>query len=127
MRSFVPGIQKTFKAGADLSADAKRYTFVAMSADQTVNTAGAGAAAIGVQQNQPASGKSCVVMITGTSKVLVDGGTAIAAGDKLKTDASGRGIKNTAGTNCVGIALEAAAAANLVIEVLLTPGGATPA
>ena len=51
---------------------------------------------------------------------LLTSGGVIAAGDPLKPDAAGRGVKATVGTDHVSaIALEDAAAADEVIEVLI--------
>lgn len=120
-RSSVVGIQKTLKAGADLSAATKQFTFLKMSADQTVNTAGAGEVMVGVQQDLPKSGKACMFRITGTSKLRVDGTTPITAGDLLKSDANGKGVKASSGDVCGAIAYEAAAADGVVIEAQLIP------
>lgn len=122
-RSSVVGIQKTLKASADLSAATKQFTFVKASGNQTITTCGAGETMLGVQQDLAASGKACMFRITGTSKLRVDGTTPIAAGDKLKSDAAGKGVKASA-TNIAGaIALEGATADGVVIEALLISAG----
>lgn len=125
------GLQKTFKAAGDLSAAAKQFTFVKFSAAQTVTTAAAGELAIGVQQNLPnAAGLGVVVRMVGaggTSKLRVDGNAAnIAAGDKLKADANGKGLK-AAGANddYYAVACEASTADGDVIEVVLQQGKLT--
>jgi hypothetical protein len=116
-------VPKTLKAAADLSAAAKQFTFVKVTADQTVNTAGAGERAVGVQQNLPTSGKGCVVALIGgggSSRLQVGG--AVAAGDPLKSDASGRGV-TAAGTDLYyAIALEAASNAGERVEAMLQAG-----
>ncbi len=116
-------VAKTVKAAADLSAAAKRHTFVKVSAAQKVNTAGAGDVCIGVQQNLPKQDQGCVVALIGGggTSLLVAGG-AIAAGDRLKSDASGRGVAVGANDDYYAIALDAATNAGELVEAVLQAG-----
>lgn len=83
---------------------------------------------IGILQNKPiqfsASGANKVglVQFGGGSKLLVDGTVAIAAGDPLSNDAAGKGVKAATADRIHAVALEAAAADNLVISVLIVRG-----
>lgn len=120
------GYDITVAAGADLSL--KQHYFV--KADGTL--AGAGAQALGVLQNDPASGKAASIRVMGVSKVVA-GGT-IAVGDQLTPDASGKAVKYTiasvlagtpeplAGSHVMGIALAAGVSGD-VLPIALTHAG----
>lgn len=114
-------LQQTFNAAADLSSF--RYRFVVMSADYTVNIAGAGARALGVLQDNPAAaGRGALVCTDGTTKLVA--GAAVAAGALLTSDATGRGVTAGGGTQYSAKALQAATAAGDLIEVQLENGTA---
>lgn len=105
-------------AAADLSA--KQFLFVKITAAFAVNVATAsGEAVLGVLQNNPKSGQSATVMVTGVTKVVA--GAAIAAGARVQSNATGAAITATATAGHIeqGFALEAAAAAGDVISVQL--------
>ena len=97
-------------AGSDLST--KNHFLVKVSGANELDLAGAGEAAIGVVGNTPEAGQpvECHVGII----VQVSCGAAVSAGDKLMSDGSGQAITAvaSAGNHVVGIALEAAAAAD---------------
>ena len=113
----------TFEAAADLSA--KQYYLVKMSAADKVNLAGANAKVIGVLQNKPKSGEAAVVRVCGTSKVISHD-TGIAVGDYLTSDANGKAEEVNADKEfCCGMALQACAADNDIIEALITHFTAT--
>jgi len=125
-RSSVVGIVKTLRTadGADLSVAAKQYTFVKIAANQRVNTCSTGQRAIGVMmQLGVGSPQSVAVRIGGTALLKVDGTTPITAGDPLKSDSSGRGVKSSSTDISNAIAFEGADAADVVIEVLILAGG----
>jgi len=108
------------KAAGDLSA--LQFRFMKISAANTVDKATAATdTLIGVLQNKPnAAGKAASVKVIGGSKLQVDATTDIAAGDKLTSDANGKGIKTTTDTHHVGaIALEAATNDGEIISVML--------
>jgi len=123
-----PVLDVTFTAGEDLSA--VRYSPVALNADGNVVACAAGADAIGFLQNKPGNGEAAVVRVAGITKAVANG--AISVGSKV--DAAGAGkVRAQAGThttdtttgdvtasfNILGVALEAAAADNDVITVLI--------
>lgn len=108
----------------DLST--KQYTFVKSNAVAgQVAAAGNGDRALGILQTKPDGTvqKAALVRELGKSKLVVDGsGSAIAAGDLLGSDGSGRGIKVTADHAWVSArAEEASAAAGDIIEVTTFP------
>lgn len=103
-------------AAADLSA--KIGYIVQVDSNGKAALADATALAVGVLQNNPASGQVATVGVHGVSKVVA-GGT-IAAGARVTSDANGKAIAaTTAGDAVIGIAL-AGAAANDIIPILLT-------
>lgn len=85
--------------------------------------AGADANTLGVARfAAAASGDKIPVDVLGTA--VVEAGAAVSAGDTVKSDANGKAITwATAGAK-VGIALQAAAGAGSLIEVLLIPNAA---
>lgn len=126
MAQYTSGPSRTFIAGTDLSAVAKQYTFVKMSADFKVTTAGAGERPIGVQQDLGKADAHVYVRLIpgGTSKLRVDGNAAaIVAGDILKVAANGKGVKAaSANDDYYAIALEGSTADGDVIEAVLVTG-----
>lgn len=116
-------LKKTFKAAGDLST--KQYTAVKLSAAETVTTCGAGEAGVGILTNKPAAaGRPASVWVgVGYAKLKVDGsGTAISAGDYLKSDANGLGVKTTTDNEVIiARALEASSASGDIIEVETRP------
>ena len=113
----------SLKANASLTT--AQYTIVKLhTVSGEVVAAGAGDLGIGVLLNKPAAGAAAEIALInsgGICTLKVDGsGTAIAVGDTLKSDASGRGVKGVADRDkIIGIALEASSAANDLIDVLL--------
>ncbi len=81
--------------------------------------AGAGANTLGVVRSAGDSGARVATDVLGTA--VIEAGAAIAAGDTLKTDSTGRGITWATSGAKVALALEAAGAAGEFIEVLLIP------
>ena len=80
--------------------------------------AGANAPSIGVLCDTPKAGQPGQVQTVGSAKVL--SGAAVAIGDNIMTDASGRGVPASGATqHIVGKAMEAASAAGQLIEVVL--------
>lgn len=113
---------QSYVAGADLSA--KQYLAVKLTAANTVGVAAAGEKAIGVLQNKPTSGLAAAVREIGRTKLVVDGNAAaIAAGDFLKSDALGKGVKTTTDKDFVfARAEEASTVAGDIIEVTVFTG-----
>lgn len=93
----IPGHPKPpAKAAADLST--KKYRFVKLTADSTVNVCSAATdAPSGVLQDNPTSGQQADVMAFGITK-LIAGGT-IAAGARIGTDANGAAVALVEGTD----------------------------
>jgi hypothetical protein len=117
------GITESFKAAADYSA--KQYFLVKVSAADTVTLCSAAAdRVVGVILNEPAANQAATIGIIGIFQVYSDGsGTAIAAGDYVGTNTSGKGVKKaTADYSVCGIALDASSADGTLIRVLMIPG-----
>ncbi len=80
-----------------------------------------GERAIGVLQNKPEATLAANIAILGTSKVISHD-TGIVAGSRLTTDANGKAELAASGDFVIGIALEAAAAENDIIEMVIERG-----
>ncbi len=118
------------KAGADLSTH--QYKPVKITAAGAVPTVGLCTAAtdrvFGILQNKPKANEAAELHRGGgIGKVVADGsGTAIAAGDLLGTNAASVAVKKAAVNDLFfGIALEACAAAGLVISFAWEAGQRT--
>ena len=110
-------------AGADLSADAKRYVALQIEADGDVNVAAANEQNfIGFLQDTPDDTKPASIAGMGRGSLAIAGGT-ITAGQFCTTDSSGHLVAISAETkNAVAIAM-VSAVDNDVFEVLvLAPG-----
>lgn len=94
----------------------------ALAAERFVTTDGnvpaAGGYAIGVTTTEAAKGEAFAADVMGTT--VVEAGGAIAAGQGVQTDASGKAVALSSGV-ALGTALQAATADGDRIEVLLTP------
>jgi len=111
-------------AAADLSTTGQ-FRFVDVTGDQAVNLTGAAGKAIGVLQNKPVSGAPATIYGVGSvSKVAAS--AAIAAGAKIGSAASGKARTAASADVTLGVALEAAAADDDLISVLLLPLGIEP-
>ena len=117
-----PMLQKSFSAEAAISP----YRLVKLgSADGKVTLAtGATDMTIGVcNEVGPAIGERADIIVVGVA--FVEAGAAIARGNFVTSDATGRGVvpAPAAGTNnrCIGVAIDSASAAGDVIPVLLSP------
>jgi len=111
---------ETFEAAADLSA--KQFYIMKLASATTINVADSAAVAIGVLQDKPKSGEQGNVAMIGAggiSRVVSDGsGTAIAAGDRVKANASGKAVKAaTDKDRAIGLAREASSADGTIIAV----------
>lgn len=133
----IPGfVLGTEVAAADLST---KQHFAVKIVSGGINLAGAGEAAIGILQNDPTSGQSAEVMVSGVS-YAVAGGT-VAKGDLIAADSAGKLVVATkatvntsdaggaadpvVGSHVLGIALSAAAA-NEKFALQLLHLGAVP-
>ena len=123
MSQFTDGKRKAFVAGAGLTAAENKI--VKQDTDGTIILAGAnGTGMIGILHNTPATGDEAVVILRngqGTAKIILGIG-GCTYGSKLTSDAFGTAIiTTTAGDECIGTALEAGNAGD-VVEILLTVG-----
>lgn len=115
---------ESFGAAADLSNS--QYLFVELASATTVSVCNnASDIPVGVLQNDPTSGHAATVRKLGLSKVVSDGsGTAIAVGDKVGTNGSGKAVKKTANqAYYAGIARSASTADGVIITVDLDAHG----
>lgn len=111
---------ETLEAAADLSG--KQFYIVKLASATTINVADSAGAAFGVLQDKPKSGEDGNVAPCGSggiSRVVSDGsGTAIAAGDYVKSNASGKAIKAaTDKDRAIGLARDASSADGTIITV----------
>lgn len=112
---FKPGQAVTFTASADVTGG----RLVAVTGNRTVGPAGADSAAVvGIAGFDAKSGERVTVFTRagGVHRMVANG--AIAAGAKVSSAAAGKIQTVGATTNPIGLALEAAAADNDVIDVL---------
>jgi len=114
-----PGYKFSLIASADLSTH--QYKFVDVNASGQAALAGAGTRCCGVLQNKPTSGNVAEINHDGISKVVA--GAAVTAGNEVMSDASGRAVTATATNQGLGIALQSAGAAGVLIPVLLDRRG----
>lgn len=110
------GLSQTFVGAADTSNT--RYRFVDLDADGTVSAPEAGGRVTGVRQNGDLAGRPLSVRQDGVS--IVETGAAVAAGDSVETDATGRAVAHTTGV-AAGVAQEPATAAGQFIAVRIVP------
>lgn len=117
MSQSVGALDITFVCGATTLLT-HQYKFVTLHTDGTLIIGGTGGVIIGILQNTPAVGAAARVRVLGTSKLVMSTTCSVLA--QLKS-AAGAGLTVTTAKDWVGaIALEAATAANDIIEVLLT-------
>jgi hypothetical protein len=112
------GNDQSYAAGADLSAN--QYYILEEATTGLVTVCNSTADyPVGILQNKPASGQAAQVRQSGLSKCVSDGsGTAIAVGDDVGTDGSGRCIKKAADADrTVGRAKSASSALGVIITV----------
>lgn len=99
-------------AGADLSTTGQ-YRFVEQSSAGTVTVCNsAGENALGVLQNNPASGQAATIAVGGVTKVLA--GATIAIGEQLATTAAGKAAVATGGQVILGEAMSGGADGALI-------------
>lgn len=124
MATAIELLDVNMKAGSDLST--KQFFIVKQTAADTADiTSATTDVPFGVIVDPPkASGNGMAVQTDGIAKVVSDGsGTAIAAGDRVGTDASGRAIKcTTQDRPLLGESMDASSASGAVIRVKLRCG-----
>lgn len=116
----VEGLQVALTAGANLTG--KLHYLVKMSADFTVVLAAAGTdQCVGVVREENTQNNAVTVQFGGIAKVIA-GGTISAAGARITSDGSGKGVATTsAADKVIGVALEAAAT-NEIFSMMILPG-----
>jgi len=115
----------SFKAGADLRT--KQGYCVEQSAANTITVCNAATdRMIGILVNKPNTNEAANVTLIGREEAVSDGsGTAIAVGDFVGPNASGKLVKKeTADYRTCGVALSASSADGTVIDVALFGPGA---
>lgn len=111
------------EASGDLSAS--QFRFMVVDSNGQLAAAGAGAATDGVLQDDPdAAGKAGELGVEGVSKC--EAGAAVAAGDLVASDASGKCVTASTGNVVAGRAMSAASADGEIISVLLKDGHVAP-
>ena len=112
----LPGIV----AGEDLTNAKNR--FVKIDSTGRAVLCGAGEVPDGVLENCPDIDKACVINGPG-SRVRVEAGAAIALGDFVASDATGRAVVAASGNYIAGRATDGASAANSIMSVwFVLPG-----
>jgi hypothetical protein len=101
-------------AAADMTG--KQFLAVKITSGGKFAVAGDGEAGLGILQDDPLANKAGNIMIHGISKAVI--GAAVAEGDSLQSNASGKLITKTTGVE-IAVALEAGSAASVIISVLL--------
>jgi hypothetical protein len=121
MSGIQEGRDRSFKAGANLSA--KQYYFVKLDStqNQMVLAAAATDKILGVLQDAPTSGDyGRVTLLNGQGTTLVTAAAAISLGAFVTSDSAGKAVATTTAGNLVcGVALEAATADGNLIEIML--------
>lgn len=123
MAGQVPDNEITRKSDADLSGATNRGRAVVLTAANGCALAGANGMAIGILDNLPKLGSAARIITGGTAKGRT--GAAYAINSYLKADAAGRLIATTGEAvgvlvEIVGIAMEAALAADELREIRVT-------
>lgn len=104
-----------YEANGTLASD--QYKIVAIDANEEIAKAGAGLGS-GVLVDAPADAQNGSVCVFGYAKVVSAG--AIDAGVLFTADANGLAVAAVAGDKVIGMTLRESAAANQVIECLVT-------
>lgn len=113
-------IVQSFKAGVDLSAK-QNYLVKFDATSKGVIICEAGELPLGMNIENAELNQTTGVVCTSGEKVAAVAGAAVTAADQLASDATGRVVTATVGDFVVGVALEAAAAADDLISIIYTP------
>ena len=117
------GGDRSRTASVDMSA--QQFTFVLFTgtADEVAQNTASGGDTDGVLQNDPsAAGQAAQIRVSGVSKVVA--GAAVAIGDSVMSDTTGRAITATGtGAFIQGTCVQAAANANEICSVELQKAG----
>ena len=113
-------VSASFVAGADLSSS--QYLFVKPhTTENQVVACGDGELAIGVLNDNPASGREATVVVGGFTKVKA-GATPIAIGDLLSSTSAGKAQPAGTSDYILGRALQASSTDNTIITIELLKG-----
>jgi hypothetical protein len=117
-----PGFSYTLPASSALvvpsgSNRGNQFRFVDCDSSGNANLPSAGGRVVGVCQNKPLTGQATTIVQTGI--VMVEASAAITQGADLMSDATGQVVAQTSTNIKVGVALEAASGAGIIIAVLL--------
>lgn len=114
------GRTQSFTAGTSFAS--KQYTFVKMVAG-ALQTPSAGADAIGVIQDNPASGSPGAVVTTPGDRTKIRTGEAFAADSFVSTDGNGAAVAVATGEYVLGQAVTASSGAGDLITIVFKPAG----
>ncbi len=120
-----PSAVAVFSAGAKVE-DARAKAFAIKDGVAVLPTAGANVMGISEMETEEtvAAGEDIFIQIKEIGKW--EAAEAIAVGDELATDATGKAVKAAAGQFIVGVALTAATAAGSLVQVQITKSGYKP-
>lgn len=113
----IPGFSWTLPAGADFRTGAGQFRFVDVSTTGKAVAPSANGQVVGIRQNTPNTNEACTIVSSGVS--FLEAAEAIAPGDWLSTDNTGRATVAAATEACVARALETATGAGIIIAVYL--------
>jgi predicted RecA/RadA family phage recombinase len=112
--------QLTIPAIAEGAVTARRILRVGTADHALAQSAVKNVPLIAVAYFDAATGNHLTAVTAGVAKVQA--GAAVTRGARITADADGRGVTAAAGENYVGVALESAGAADVLIDVLVSPG-----
>lgn len=118
----IPGFNLSLEAAADLSA--KQYYAVKVDTDGKAALAGNGENAVGILQDEPASGAFGCVQTSGVSQAIA--GDTINEGDRIGTDANGKCVPAATGDYIIGRALTSAASGEYFSLLVNSAGAKEP-
>lgn len=113
----IPGFSFTLPSAADYRTGNGKFRFVKVAASGKAVQTVLGEAACGVRQITCNVNEAMTIVNSGVS--IVEAGGAVAVGDLVSSDATGRAKKAATGEYVLGQALETASGAGIQIAVLL--------
>ena len=113
----IPGFSFSLPSAADYRTGNGQFRFVKAAASGKAVQTVLGEAAIGVRQNTPRLNEAMTIVNSGIS--FVEAGAALAPGDLVASDATGRAKVAAAGEYINGRVMETASGAGIIVGVLL--------
>lgn len=113
----IPGFSFPMPSAADYRTGNGQFRFVRNNGSGKALQTVLGERAVGVRQNKPNVNEA--MTIVGSGIVFVEAGGAVANGDLVSSDATGRAKTAAAGEFALGTAMETASGAGVQIAVLL--------